>query len=56
MTDETRRRAEDCPPYRYRFAGVRAFVVGRVTPCAPRFDIRHSDFVIHLILSHCQSA
>jgi len=54
MTDETRRRAEDCPHYRYRFAGVRVFVVGRVTLCAPRFDIRHLDFVIHFILSHYQ--
>jgi hypothetical protein len=56
MTDETRRRAEDCPPYPYRFAGVRAFVVGRGTPCAPRFNIRHLCFVIWLILSHFQSA
>jgi hypothetical protein len=54
MTDEIRRRAEECPPYRYRFAGVRVFVVGRVTPCALRFDIRHWDFVIHFILSHSQ--
>jgi len=56
MTDETGRRAEDCPLYRYRFAGVRAFVVGSVTPRAPCFDIRHSDFVIHFILSHSQLA
>jgi hypothetical protein len=46
MRNETRRRAEDCPPYRQRIAYVRLLLVGRVTPCAPPCDIRHSDFVI----------
>ena len=40
----TRRRAEDCPPYRYRPAYVDLSLVGRVTPCAPPRVIRHSDF------------
>src|SRR5438477_10398201 len=39
-----KRRAEDCPPYRYLPACVRLSLVGRVTPCAPPRVI--SSFVI----------
>src|SRR5437773_10142853 len=39
-----KRRAEDCPPYRYLPACVRFSLVGRVTPCAPPRVI--SSFVI----------
>src|SRR5881394_2140284 len=39
-----KRRAEDCPPYRYLPACVRFSLVGRVTPCAPPRII--SSFVI----------
>jgi hypothetical protein len=56
MANETRRHAEDCPPYRYRIAYVRLLLVGRVTPCAPPCDTRRLDFVIHFTLSHSQSA
>ena len=41
MANETRSHAQDCPPYRYRPEYVRLSLVGRVTPCAPPFVIRH---------------
>lgn len=46
MTNEMKRRAEDCLPYRYRAAYVHVSLVGRVTPCAPPRVLRSSDFSI----------
>src|SRR5207248_3696974 len=45
-----KRRAEDCPPYRYLPACVRLSLVGRVTPCAPPRVI--SSFVILFMPYH----
>ena len=41
MAKETKRRAEDGPPYHSRVVYVQLVSVGRVTPCAPLCVIRH---------------